>query len=63
MASEDSRYRPPFALLSGCSSWTASAVYEADGPLLETWPFLLIARTGRFVTAHASTLIVGCDMS
>ena len=35
---------------------TAFAVDEADDPLLETWPFLLIARTGRIVTAHGRTL-------
>jgi hypothetical protein len=34
----------------------AFAVDEADDPLLETWPFLLIARTGRIVTAHGRTL-------
>ena len=28
------------------------AVNEADDPLLESWPFLLIGRTGRIVTAH-----------
>ena len=28
----------------------ALAVDEADDPLLEPWPFLLIARTGRIVT-------------
>ena len=28
------------------------AVDEADDPLLETWPFLLIVRTGRIVTVH-----------
>jgi hypothetical protein len=28
-----------------------SFVDEADDPLLEPWPFLLIARTGRIVTA------------
>jgi hypothetical protein len=33
---------------------TAFAVDEADDPLLETWPFLLIGRTGRIVTAHAT---------
>ena len=32
----------------------AFAVDEADDPLLETWPFLLIGRTGRIVTAHAT---------
>jgi hypothetical protein len=30
----------------------AFAIDEADDPLLDTWPFLLIARTGRIVTAH-----------
>jgi hypothetical protein len=30
----------------------ALAVDEADDPLLEPWPFLLIDRTGRIVTAH-----------
>jgi len=39
------------------------AVDEADDPLLGTWPFLLIARTGRIVTAHISTLRRGCDMN
>lgn len=31
------------------------AVDEADDPLLESWPFLLIGRTGRIVTAHRPT--------
>jgi hypothetical protein len=31
---------------------TPLAVGDADDPLLETWSFLLIVRTGRFVTAH-----------
>ena len=39
------------------------AVDEADDPLLGTRPFLLIARTGRIVTAHVSTLRRGCDMN
>ena len=39
------------------------AVDEADDPLLGTWPFLLIARTGRIVTAHVSTLRRWCDMN
>ena len=39
----------------------ALAVDEADDPLLDTWPFLLIARTGRIVTSHAFTLARGCD--
>ena len=30
------------------------AVDKADDPLLGTWPFLLIVRTGRIVTAHRS---------
>ena len=30
------------------------AVDKADDPLLGTWPFLLIARTGRIVTTHVS---------
>ena len=32
----------------------AFAVDEADDPLLETWPFLLIGRTGRIVTVHVT---------
>ena len=40
---------------------TAFAVDEADDPLLEPWPFLLIARTGRVVTGHARTLQRGWD--
>ncbi len=42
----------------------AFAVDEADDPLLESWPFLLIVRrgflephTGRFVTAHVISSI------
>lgn len=31
----------------------AFPVNEADDPLLVSWPFLLIARTCRFVTGHA----------
>ena len=34
----------------------AFAVDEADDPLLYSWPFLLIVRTGRIFTAHAVTL-------
>ena len=37
----------------------AFTVDEADDPLLVTWPFLLIARTGRIVTAHMLTLETG----
>jgi hypothetical protein len=38
----------------------AFAVDEADDPLRETWPFLLIVRTGWLFTIHASTLRNGC---
>ena len=31
----------------------ALSIDESDHPLLDAWPFLLIARTRRFVTAHA----------
>ena len=41
----------------------AFAVDEADDPLLETWPFLLIGRTGRIVTAHLTHPKEGCDMN
>ena len=40
----------------------AFTVDEADDPLLESWPFLLIDRTDRIVTAHAHTLRRGCDI-
>ena len=39
----------------------ALAVDEADGPLLDAWPFLLIVRTGRIFTPHQSTLLKGRD--
>ncbi len=35
---------------------TPFTVYEPDDPLLDTWPFLLIIRTDRIVTAHVSTI-------
>ena len=35
---------------------TALTVDEADDPLLDTWPFLLIVRTGWIFTAHGPTL-------
>ena len=38
----------------------AFAVDEADDPLRETRPFLLIVRTGRIFTAHVDTLRRGC---
>lgn len=37
------------------------SVDEADDPLLETWPFLLIVRTGRIFTAHVISLLMRCD--
>jgi len=37
-------------------------VDKADDPLRETWPFLLIVRTGRIVTAHVPNhRNRGCD--
>src|SRR6266540_4916378 len=39
----------------------AFAVNEPDSPLLDTWPFLLIVRAGRIVTAHTHILQRGCD--
>ena len=42
---------------------TAFTVDEADDPLLESWPFLLIVRTGRILTVHGKTVETGCDMN
>jgi hypothetical protein len=39
----------------------AFAVDEADDPLRETWPFLLIVRTGRIFTTHVHTLRNRCN--
>ena len=39
----------------------AFSVGEADDPLLESWPFLLIARTDRIFTTHVVTQSNGCD--
>jgi hypothetical protein len=39
----------------------ALTVDEADDPLLDAWPFLLIDRTGRIFTAHVAILSRGCD--
>jgi hypothetical protein len=39
----------------------AFAVDEADDPLRETWPFLLIVRTGRIFTIHAHTISSRCN--
>ena len=46
-------------------NWTAEAAFtvdEADDPLLDAWPFLLIARTRRIVTNHVHTIPRGADM-
>jgi hypothetical protein len=32
------------------------SIDKADDPLRETWPFLLIVRTGRIFTSHAVTV-------
>ena len=40
----------------------AFAVDKADDPLLDAWPFLLIARTRRIVTNHVHTIPGGADM-
>ena len=37
------------------------AIGHADDPLLETWSFLLIVRTGRFVTVHPVKIRPECD--
>ena len=42
---------------------TAFTVDEADDPSLESWPFLLIARTRRIVTGHVITILRGSDMT
>jgi hypothetical protein len=39
----------------------AFTVDEADDPLLDPWPFLLIARTRRIVTAHVATVPTATD--
>jgi len=41
----------PLVPLDGTAK-AALAVDEADDPLLDSWPFLLIARTRRIVTGH-----------
>jgi hypothetical protein len=41
----------------------ASSVDEADDPVLDPWPFLLIARTRRIFTGHAPTIPRGSDMT
>jgi hypothetical protein len=41
----------------------AFTVDEADDPLLDSWPFLLIARTGWIFTGHAPTIPGGSDMA
>jgi len=61
---ESRLYLPPTGHAFVPLDWTAETTFsvdEADDPLLESWPFLLIVRTGRIVTAHALTLLIGCD--
>ncbi len=41
----------------------AFAVDEADDPLRGNWPFLLIVRTDRIFTTHATTPRKGCYMN
>jgi hypothetical protein len=46
--------------------WTAKTTFtvdEADDPLLDSWPFLLIARTRRIFTGHVPTIPGGSDMA
>lgn len=45
---------PTAAVPEDRNTEAAFPVDEADDPLLETWPFLLIGRTDRIVTAHAT---------
>ena len=52
---------PHAAIAMDREAEAAFAVDEADDPLLDSWPFLLIARTGRIVTSHAPTLPGGSD--
>ena len=45
--------------------WTAEAAFtvdKADDPLLDSWPFLLIARTRQIVTTHVRTLAASNDI-
>ncbi len=53
---------PTAAVPEDRNAEAAFAVDEADDPLLESWPFLLIGRTDRIVTVHATTLGKGCDI-
>ena len=50
------------AVLLDRAAETAFTVDEADDPLLEFWPFLLIARTRRIVTNHEPTIPRGYDI-
>jgi len=44
--------QPHAAVLLDGTAEAALAVDKADDPLLDSWPFLLIARTRRIVTEH-----------
>lgn len=56
---------PPSAHALVALDWATEAtltVDEANDPLLDSWPFLLIVRTGRIVTAiHVTNLLIRCD--
>jgi hypothetical protein len=54
---------PHHAVALNRTTEAAFTVDEADDPLLDPWPFLLIARTGRIFTAHASTVVTATDMN
>ena len=41
----------------------AFSVDKADDPLLDSWPFLLIARTRRIFTGHVSSMSATTDMN
>jgi hypothetical protein len=62
---EDGLQLPSQRHLSIALDGTAEAAFtvdEADDPLLESWPFLLIFRTRRIVTGHEPTIQRGSDM-
>ena len=57
---------PPETHLGTRMDRTTKATFtvdEADDPLLDAWPFLLIARTRRIVTAHVPAIPGGSDMA
>ncbi len=65
LESLDWLHLPAQAELGAPMDWAANAAFtvdEADDPLLDPRPFLLIARTRRFVTDHGHTVPGGTDM-